>query len=348
MKKLIPGVILVVCIGAVVAAAWRFRQAGDAAQDHLTLHGNVEIREVQLAFRAADRIAAMNVEEGDSVQQGQLLAKLETDRLEHAVAQAEAQVAAQKAVVSRLESGTRAEEIEQARAEVAAAEAEAVNQRRIYIRLRDLKKENSTSQLAADNAEAAANVAQSKLEAARQALRLAVAGPRKEDITAAKATLSAYEAQLALARQNLADAVLKAPSSGVIRNRILESGDMASPGTPVYTLALTDPVWARAYIDEPDLGKVRPGMTAQVTTDSYPGKEYAGWVGHISPTAEFTPKSVETSALRTQLVYQVRVYVKNDTGELRLGMPATVTIPLDQPAPQREAGSEGVSGQEPS
>ena len=347
MKKLILAVILVAGVGAAGAAAWWFRQEDDEAEDRLTLHGNMEIREVQLAFRAADRIAAMNVEEGDRVQRGQLLAKLETDRSEHMVAQAEAQVAAQQAVVSRLESGTRSEEIAQARAEVAAAETEAVNQQRIYARLRDLRKENTTSQQAADNAEAAANVAESRLEAARQALRLALAGPRQEDIAAAKATLSAYEAELALARQNLADAILYAPTDGVIRNRILEPGDMASPLTPVYTLALTDPVWVRAYVDEPDLGKIRPGMTAEITTDSFPGKKYAAWVGYISPTAEFTPKSVETPELRTQLVYQVRVFAKNGRGELRLGMPATVTIPLNQPVPQGESGSE-VTGQEPS
>ena len=107
---------------------------------------------------------------------------------------------------------------------------------------------------------------------------------------------------------------------------------MASPQQPVYTLALTDPLWVRAYVPGPELGKLRPGMRAVVTTDSYPDARYRGWIGFISPTAEFTPKAVETTEVRTSLVYQVRVFVCNPQDQLRMGMPATITIPLDQPA----------------
>jgi HlyD family secretion protein len=160
-----------------------------------------------------------------------------------------------------------------------------------------------------------------------------VIGPRQEDIASAQATLQADEAALTLARCELADAKLYAPANGVIQNRILEPGDMASPALPVFTLALDDPVWVRAYVAETDLGKIQPGMKAGVTTDSFPGKRYAGWIGFISPTAEFTPKPVETQDVRTKLVYEVRVFVHNPQGELRLGMPAVVTIPLLQPPP---------------
>ena len=107
---------------------------------------------------------------------------------------------------------------------------------------------------------------------------------------------------------------------------MLEPGDMASPQKPVFTLALTDPLWVRAYVPSPTSGKMRLGAAAQVTTDSYPGKRYRGWVGFISPTAEFTPKSVETQEVRTALVYQVRVFVCAPQDELRLGMPATVDV----------------------
>ena len=152
------------------------------------------------------------------------------------------------------------------------------------------------------------------------------------DRAAAKATLQAYEAQLDLARRDLTDADLVAPADGVIEDRILEPGDMASPQKPVLTLALDDPLWIRVYVAETDLPRIRPGMKAWVTTDGFPGRRYEGWVGFISPTAEFTPKSVETLEVRTKLVYQVRVVVHNPQGELRLGMPAVVTLPLDQPA----------------
>jgi HlyD family secretion protein len=142
------------------------------------------------------------------------------------------------------------------------------------------------------------------------------------------AQVEADEAALAFAEQALADAELRAPEEGVIRERILEPGDMASPLTPVFTLALTDPVWVRAYLPETALGRVRPGASATITTDSFPDKAYRGWVGYIAPTAEFTPKNVETTELRTRLVYRMRVYACNPAGELRLGMPATVSIDL--------------------
>jgi HlyD family secretion protein len=107
---------------------------------------------------------------------------------------------------------------------------------------------------------------------------------------------------------------------------------MASPQRPVYTLAMTDPLWVRVYVKESDLGRIRPGMRAEVATDSYPNKRYNAWLGYISPTAEFTPKSVETTEVRSSLVYQVRIFVCNPQGELRLGMPTTVMIALGQPA----------------
>jgi len=189
-------------------------------------------------------------------------------------------------------------------------------------------------------AKATLDAARAALKAVQEALNLAVAGSRKEDVAAAKATLGAEQAALDLARRHLTDAGLYAPADGIIRNRILEPGDMASPQRPAYTLALNDPVWVRAYVSEPDLGKIWSGMTARVTTDSYPDKDYTGWVGYISPTAEFTPKAVETQQVRTSLVYQVRVYVHNPAGELRLGMPATVTIPLDQARPAGTADGD--------
>ena len=169
-------------------------------------------------------------------------------------------------------------------------------------------------------------------EAARQAYILAVEGPRAEDIAAARAAYQAAQGATALAQRQFDDTRLYAPSDGVVEDRILEPGDMASPATPVFTIALPNPLWVRAYAPESELGRVRLGMKASVSADSYPGRTYDGWIGYISPTAEFTPKTVETPELRTALVYQLRVYVCDAHGELRLGMPATVRIDLTQPA----------------
>lgn len=159
---------------------------------------------------------------------------------------------------------------------------------------------------------------------------MAELGPRAEDIAQAAAQLEAARAEMALLQHRIAEAELKAPTDAVIRSRLLEKGDMASPQKPVFALALTDPKWIRAYIAEPQLGRVRPGMKARIATDSHPGQTIEGIVGYISSVAEVTPKSVQTEELRTSLVYEIRVLVNDSEDRLRLGMPATVTLVLDE------------------
>jgi HlyD family secretion protein len=320
---------------------WWQKQRASAPADTLVLHGNVDIRQVELAFNASDRIDQLLVQEGSRVSKGQLLAVLDTRRLEQAVAQARAQVAAQRQVVARLQAGSRPEEIRKARADVEATRADAINAEQTFRRTQELVAERFVAQQQADNAKAALDAAQARLKAAEEALQLVLLGPRREDIAAARATLEAYQAASALAQRQLAEGSLYAPADGVIEKRILEPGDMASPQKPAVTLSLTDPLWVRAYVAEPDLGKLRIGSQAQVTTDSYPGKNYRAWVGYISPTAEFTPKSVETREVRTALVYQVRVFVCAPDDELRLGMPATVAVPLGQtPSARSQPGAD--------
>jgi len=320
----------VVVLGAIAAGVvvWLWDEV-ERDPNHLVLYGNVDIRQVELAFQGDQRIEELLVEEGDRVTKGQLLARLDTERLEYYVDQAKAQADAQADVVNRLEEGTRPENIEKAYASLKAVQAKAEEARRTYRRMTNLLPTGGASQQQVDDAEAALRSTAAQVEEAEATVELAVIGPRWQDIEAAKAQLRAYEAQWALARRNLEDAQLFAPCDGVVQNRILEPGDMASPRKPVFTIAMTNPLWVRAYVSETDLGKIAYGMAAEVTTDSFPGKRYRGWVGYISPTAEFTPKPVETTELRTKLVYQVRIYVDNPENELRLGMPATVTIALD-------------------
>ena len=329
-KIVVPLLVIVVLSGAGIFY-WQRTHDHEPPATALTLYGNVDIRQVQLAFNGADRIDRMLVREGEAVRKGQLLASLDTTRLQQNVALLEAQVAAQQQIVARLKAGNRPEEIRKARADAEAARINAQNAERTYRRLEDLVARKFVAKQQADDAKAAADAAQARYEAAQATRRLEELGARVEDIAAAQATLKANEAALALARKQLADASLYAPSDGVIQDRILEPGDMASPQLSAYTLALTDPIWVRAYVQGPDMGKIHHGMRAEVTTDSYPGKHYRAWLGYMSPSAEFTPKSVETTEVRSNLVYQVRVFVCNPQNELRLGMPATVTIPLNQP-----------------
>jgi HlyD family secretion protein len=349
-KKIIRPLVILLLLSVAGGSWWTFRHQQARDTDRLVLYGNIDIREVYLAFNDSEHIDEILVQEGDYVHKGQLLATLHKARMQAQYAAAEAKVASQKAIVARLETGSRPEVIRQARADVAAAKARVQDAEVTHKRNRGLYKENAVSRQAVDDSQAGLDTTHADLKVAEEALALAVEGPRSEEIEEAHAMLRMDEAQLALAAEILKDTELYAPADGIIRNRILEPGDMASPQTPVITLAMINPVWVRTYAPETVLGKLSPGMHAEVSTDSYPGKSYTGWVGFISPTAEFTPKNVETPELRTRLVYQVRVYVCNPKDELRLGMPATVTIPLDQsghpPKPVMGRSAPDCSGQE--
>lgn len=326
------GILAVALLALAAGLAWRaYQHEENSTNETLQLYGNVDIREVDLTFNNSEHIGELLVQEGDRVRKGQMLARLHRERLEASVAVATANVASHKAALARLETGSRPEEIRQARADVNAARAKAVDAELTYKRNLKLETQKAASQQAVDDARSRVEAARADLKVAEEALVLSIQGPRVEDIDEARAGLMAQEAQLKLSQQVLSDADLYAPADGVIRNRLLEVGDMASPQKPVFSLALTDPVWVRAYLPESMLGRIALGSGATVSTDSFPGKAYRGWVGYISPTAEFTPKNVETPDLRTRLVYQVRVYVCNPDNELRLGMPATVMIDIKHP-----------------
>ena len=274
---------------------------------------------------------------------GQVIARVETERLAAQLAEARATAAAQQAILQRLRNGTRPEEIAQARANVRASEAEQTNAQQEYDRLAAISSElggRAVSRQDVENARAALTVAEARLEVGRRALALAEAGPRREEIDQAEAQFRAADARVKFIDQQLRDAELRAPADGVIRSRLMEAGEIASPQRPVYSLAVMDPKWIRAYIAETHLGQIKPGATATISVDSFPGRSYAGWVGFISPVAEFTPKAVQTEELRTSLVYEVRVYVRDPSNQLRLGMPATVTLPPVKPAPATQPARE--------
>jgi HlyD family secretion protein len=333
MSKRALFILVVLAALALGGGAWLYwRHDGAAATDTLTLYGDVDIREAQPAFNDSGTIATMAAQEGARVKRGDLLATLDDVRYAAALAQAKAQMDNQNQTLAKLLAGSRPEEIAQAKATMDALQTTYLNNEASYKRFADLAASNAGTIQQRDDAKAAFESVRQQYEAARQAYLLAVAGPRTEDIAAARAAYQAAQAAVALAQRQFDDTRLYAPSDGVVEDRILEPGDMASPATPVFTIALLNPLWVRAYAPESALGRVRLGMKASVSADSYPGRIYDGWIGYISPTAEFTPKSVETPELRTALVYQLRVYVCDGRGELRLGMPASVQIDLTQPA----------------
>ena len=319
------------------AAWWRFAPP-PAVATAVVAYGAIDIRQSQLAFNNNDRINRILVQEGDRVTKGQLLAELDTTRLQASADKASADADAARNTLSRLRNGSRPEEIDQARANLAAAQATEANDRINLERASKLLANNFEFQQNRDNAEQALKVATANRAFAEKALALAIEGPRWEDIKVAELQLRSAEAALAFARQQLTDARLYAPADGVIEDRILEPGDMASPSQPVLTLDLTNPVYARAYLPEKQLGRIRPGMRAYVESDAFPGERFPAWVGFISTTAEFTPKTVETTEVRTELVYRMHVYACNVDDRLRLGAPVTVVIPLNDDAPPRTGG----------
>lgn len=302
-----------------------FCQQGN--QEELVLQGNVDVREVSLAFRQSDRILEMLAEEGDRVQKGQVLARLDTQELQLQLQRLNAEIAAQQSTVDKLHNGTRPEEIRQAEGNLRQAQAAAEHAAGVYQRKQDIYTSIAgISQQELDNAYHDMEAKQAAMSAAEAVLQEAKAGPRQEDIAGAEAGLQALRDEQLRYIYLLSQYELQAPDDGVIRSRLMEAGDMASPSKPVFKLSLPGKKWVRAYVPETELGRVYEGQQALVYIDSQPGKAINGQVGYISGTAEFTPKNVQTEELRTSLVYEVRVYVEDTDNVLRLGMPATVRI----------------------
>src|ERR1700736_5605708 len=329
MRRRVIILLAIVAIAAAAGLAWWYMHQTSGTNE-LVLYGNVDLRQADLAFNDSGRITEVLAQEGDAVKQGQVFARLDTSRLAPQIAQAEAQVAGQNAAVDKLHHGSRPEEVAQARANVDAARADADNARTQNQRITSLAASSggraSVTERDIDSAKATLDSAEARLAVSQRALDLTVAGPRAEDIAQGEAQLKATEAQLALLNQQLKDADLLAPVTGVVRSRLMEPGEITSPQRPVFSLAMVDPKWVRAYAAEPDLVRLGSGMRASVTVDGLPGRSFDGWIGFISPVAEFTPKSVQTEELRSSLVYEVRVFVRDEQNTLRLGMPATVRL----------------------
>lgn len=329
-------VLLGVLVVGVAAGALRLWNPGSASSDssRLVLYGNVDIRQVELAFRVPGRLEAVTFEEGDRVEPGAVVAHLDQGPFIDDVRHAQAEVAVREAEYEKYKTGARPEEIEQARARVREQLADVRNARIQFRRQSELAGTGATSERAFDDARAAKDGAEARLRLAREALELQEQGFRAEDVAAASAALQVANANLARAETRLSDTEIIAPTAGVILTRIREPGAIVQAGSPVYTLTIQDPVWVRTYVGAMDLGQVRPGMRAEIRTDSFPDAVYDGQVGFISPEAEFTPRTVETPELRTDLVYRLRIIVRDPNDTLRQGMPVTVTL-LDGEGGQR-------------
>jgi HlyD family secretion protein len=314
-------VLLILAFAGKAAGLW-----GQSADGTLKLYGNVEIREVQLCFRVAGRIDALLVDEGDRVTAGQVLARLDAAPLAARLASADARLAAASAGVARDANGNRPQLVQEAEAGLASAEAALVESRRLHDRRRALLDKGFISRADYQSSEAGLAAATARADAARSALSLAREGTRAEDRAVTSANRDALVAERRAVTTDMTDTALVASEPGQVLTRAREVGSIVQPGETVLTVSLTQPVRVRAYVAEPDLPKIRPGMAVRVTVDGS-DKTWPATISHISPTAEFTPKTVQTEQLRTDLVYRLRLVVTDPKGDLRQGQPVTVIVP---------------------
>jgi HlyD family secretion protein len=328
MKRVIPVLILLAAIAA--AAAWYYRHhlPQPATANELTLSGNIEAHESLVSFKIPGRIVELPVEEGQQVAQGAVLARLDDADYRQKVRIDEASVGVHQSSLDLTLAGTRVQELKATQQNMLDAQADLEQKKLDDARMKSLFARDEVSAQDRDLAATALKRAEAIFRAAQQRYNEAVEGSRKEDIAVARANLVQANANLGLSRVNLDYTVLHAPSAGVITVREAELGEVAAPGTPVVTLADLDHIWLRAYVAETDLGRIRWGQEATVTTDTYPGKRYMGRISFISSEAEFTPKSVQTNKERVTLVYRIKIDIDNASHELKPGMPADAHISL--------------------
>jgi HlyD family secretion protein len=318
-------------LAVIIAGVALYLKWSDGRRDELVIYGNVDIRQVDLGFRVTGRIEEMRYEEGDQIKKGQVIAVLDKGPYQTDVDSSKAQEQAQEATADKYEKGNRPEEIDRAKASFNEKDVRYKNAQRLYERRVQLAESGSISKQQYDDTLADRDAAEAQSQLSHADMALALAGFREEDIRQARANLGAAKARLAQAEINLQDTEIVSPSDGIILTRVREPGAIVSAGQTVYTLQLLSPVWIRTYVAERDLGLIYPGMPADVYTDTRPAKPYHGQIGFISPVAEFTPKNVETTQLRTDLVYRLRVIVDDPDNGLRQGMPVTVKLKLTQP-----------------
>ena len=328
MKRVIT--VLVLLAAAIAAGVYFYPRLTKKPEstNRLTLSGNIEAHESLVSFKVPGRIVELPVEEGQQVEQGVLLARLEDADAKQRVRIDEASVGVRQSNLALTLAGTREQEVKAAQQSMIDAQADLDQKKLDNDRAQQLFGKDEISAQDRDLAATALKRAEAIFKAAQQRYNEAIEGSRKEDVEIARANLNQANANLGLSRVNLDYTVLHAPSAGVITVRQAELGEVVAPGSPVVTLADLDHIWLRAYVAETDLGSIHWGQEATVTTDTYPGKQYHGRISFISSSAEFTPKSVQTYKERVTLVYRIKIDIDNPNHELKPGMPADARLEL--------------------
>ena len=303
--------------------------------------GHVEATDVRLAPEVGGRIVMLTVKEGDRVEAGAMILRLDGREVELAIERARAEQRQAEAQLKLLQAGARREDIAQAqaqgqaaRSELSAARTELSAAEADLQRFESLLQSNAGSRKQRDDAATRRDVARERVHAAESRARAADqstarlnAGARPEEIEAARARVAAAAAQVASAEELLDDTSLRAPIGGVVTDKLVEVGEVVAPRTPVVVITDLTNAWADVFVPEPAVPRLRLGQVATVFTDAG-GSGLAGTVSYISPKAEFTPRNVQTAEERSKLVYRVRIAVDNRDGILKQGMPVEAVLPL--------------------
>ncbi len=325
-KRIIIAVALILIIAAL--GGWYYLLRTPETRTSLRLSGNIEVTQVRIGFRIPGLVEQRVISEGELVRAGDIVALLDTVELQHDVALSMAELAAAQAELAEKESGYRPEETGQTQAALKRADAALVEAASDYQRQQALYRDKVISARELEKFAASFEMAQAQRNEARERYNLHRKGFRQEQIDLVKARSKRAEEALEKARTRLGFATLKTPIDGFVLSDNIEAGEYVAAGTPVVTLGDLKHPWLRAYVDESNLGRVHLGQKAAISTDTYPGKHYAGMVSFIASEAEFTPKHVQTDKQRTKLVYRVKIEVENSELELKPGMPADATIEL--------------------
>jgi len=322
---------------------------GESAENKQLL---AELDQAELMARKNQALAHLR-QAVESVKQKEAVLDLYRGTLPAEVARAEAAVRALKSNLDELETGYRGQEVERARLAYESARITMEEARKDKIRIQGLFQRRIVPEKSKDDAELKYETASKEYERAKENLDLVREGFRKESKEAAKARLAEGQATLRQARGNLkriaatekevdvakagvlgAEAALElaeiqlrytqltAPFRGIVVSRNLEPGEVVSPGREVLSLADLSTVDLKIFVDETEIGKVKPGQDVEVKIDTFPDKTYRGQVSFISPEGEFTPKIIQTRKERVKLVYLVKIAIPNPDLELKSGMPA--------------------------
>ncbi len=322
-RSLVVGALTV----AVLAVTTACHQKGEPGVVVAT--GHVEATDVRLSTKVGGTLNVFPLDEGDRVQQGEEIARIDTVDLELALAAARAERDAAAADLALKQAGYRSEDVAEGRARLAQAKTDLEAAQRDLERFQGLLDAGSGTVKARDDARTRRDVARQQVKAVGEQVRKLEAGFRPEEIAAARARRDAAEARIAQIQQQIHDASVTSPLTGVVTETMVEPGELVSAGTALAVVSDLAHPWLTAWIAEPDLGKVRLGQQATVVTDD--GRERVGTLGYVSSEAEFTPKNVQTRDERTKLVYKIKIYVDNADGLFKPGMPATARLET-QPA----------------